>query len=474
MVDLAEVAHKYAEWTAQLPRARPFYAVKCNDDPLILAQLAALGAGFDCASKGEMAAVLALGVPPSDIIFAHPAKQPSHIRYARQHGVARMTFDNEDELDKIAEHYPGAQCVLRILADDSASVCRLGLKFGAPLPRVQAILSHARALGLNVTGVSYHVGSGNGDATSFAAAVRDARQAFDIAAQLGYKLSLLDLGGGYPGSALGECAATAATAAGATATAGPAASPYASHPTFPVIAGHMRAALEAHFPPSMGVSIIGEPGRFFVKSSSTLAVCVIGKRVTAEEGEQGAPTGAQRLNYYVNDGLYGSFNCNVYDHASPQPTMALRVSGAAASGAQQAAAGSVDQAILLTPQALAELAERQAAAVAAAAAEAEERQALGGKAAQALGGHGHYSAVLHSMRHSPVSLKMGGRREMHGEAAGAGAGAAAPLLHPTTLWGPTCDSFDKISDSVRMPELKVGDWIVYENMGAYTVAGACK
>ena len=25
-----------------------------------------------------------------------------------------------------------------------------------------------------------------------------------------------------------------------------------------------------------------------------------------------------------------------------------------------------------------------------------------------------------------------------------------------------------------MPELRVGDWIVYENMGAYTVAGSCK
>ena len=49
--------------------------MQCNDDPAIVRSLKGLGAGFDCASKGEMAMVLAQGVPPEDIIFAHPAKQ---------------------------------------------------------------------------------------------------------------------------------------------------------------------------------------------------------------------------------------------------------------------------------------------------------------------------------------------------------------------------------------------------------------
>lgn len=44
--------------------------------------------------------MLALGVPPSSIIFANPCKQPEHIRYARDHGVHLMTFDNADELAK--------------------------------------------------------------------------------------------------------------------------------------------------------------------------------------------------------------------------------------------------------------------------------------------------------------------------------------------------------------------------------------
>lgn len=31
-----------------------FTAVKCNDSPIVLKMLAALGTGFDCASKGEI------------------------------------------------------------------------------------------------------------------------------------------------------------------------------------------------------------------------------------------------------------------------------------------------------------------------------------------------------------------------------------------------------------------------------------
>lgn len=36
---------------------QPFYAVKCNNDPILLRVLADLGTGFDCASKGEVDAV---------------------------------------------------------------------------------------------------------------------------------------------------------------------------------------------------------------------------------------------------------------------------------------------------------------------------------------------------------------------------------------------------------------------------------
>lgn len=45
-------------------------------------------------------------------------------------------------------------------------------------------------------------------------------------------------------------------------------------------------------------------------------------------------------------------------------------------------------------------------------------------------------------------------------------------LYTSTVFGPTCDSIDVISRSVLLPKLKVGDWLYFENMGAYTSAAA--
>jgi ornithine decarboxylase len=64
-----------------------------------------------------------------------------------------MTFDNKDELLKIKDYCPDAQLVLRILTDDSKSLCKLGTKFGATLERVPELLSTAKALELDVIGI---------------------------------------------------------------------------------------------------------------------------------------------------------------------------------------------------------------------------------------------------------------------------------------------------------------------------------
>ena len=49
VVDLGMVVRLWAAWAAAMPRVAPFYAVKCNDDEALLATLAVMGAGFDCA-----------------------------------------------------------------------------------------------------------------------------------------------------------------------------------------------------------------------------------------------------------------------------------------------------------------------------------------------------------------------------------------------------------------------------------------
>lgn len=169
-----------------------------------------------------------------------------------------MTFDNGDELTKVIKYHPNAKMVLRILTDDSGSLCRLGLKFGAPLGEVRALLQKAKGLSINVTGISFHCGSGCTNPALYGDAVRRARWAFDVAAEEGFAFDFLDVGGGFEDE------------------------------NFEAIASILRGALDQYFPldgMGAGVRIIAEPGRYYVSKAFELATNIIARRA-AREGEQ--------------------------------------------------------------------------------------------------------------------------------------------------------------------------------------------
>lgn len=50
-----------------------------------------------------------MGVGPEKIVFAQTVKPVSHINIAKEINVRLMTFDNEEELYKIKNHFPGAE-----------------------------------------------------------------------------------------------------------------------------------------------------------------------------------------------------------------------------------------------------------------------------------------------------------------------------------------------------------------------------
>ena len=76
------------QWRAELPMVEPFYAVKCNPDPVILRLLARHGCSFDCATMGEIDLVLnglgdhlsfgPRGLATKGVVYANPAKVHSH------------------------------------------------------------------------------------------------------------------------------------------------------------------------------------------------------------------------------------------------------------------------------------------------------------------------------------------------------------------------------------------------------------
>lgn len=46
------------------------------------------------------------------------------------------------------------------------------------------------------------------------------------------------------------------------------------------------------------------------------------------------------------------------------------------------------------------------------------------------------------------------------------------MYYTSSLWGPTCDGLDCISEKTELPELNVGDWLIFRDMGAYTISAA--
>ncbi|XP_049547439.1 ornithine decarboxylase-like [Anopheles darlingi] len=348
VIDLDDVVRKHLNWLRTMPRITPFYAVKCNDDPAILATLARLGTGFDCASEPEIRSILELGVEPERILFAHPIKSLPALAFARSHGIRRMTFDNEFELEKVAKEYPDAELVLRIRHDAGRALIPLGKKFGCnPRGEGLRLMDRAQELGVKIIGVSFHVGCGSLDADCFYHAIESVRVVFDYAqSKLGTRLALVDIGGGFPGD---------------------------NDKPIQAYAEAVQRGLQEFFPNPEEVTVIAEPGRYYVGSAVTLLSTIQGKKVIYDD-QSGERKKIDQIIYFINDGVFGT----LFDWLSLRQINDL---------------------------------------------------------------------------HRIVPLI---RPERRNEA-----------TFRTTIWGPTCNSNDMACQDVDFPEHQIGDYIVFDNLGAY-------
>uniref|UniRef100_A0A480YI19 Antizyme inhibitor 2 isoform 4 n=1 Tax=Sus scrofa TaxID=9823 RepID=A0A480YI19_PIG len=299
LADLGAVVRKHFYFLKCLPRVRPFYAVKCNSSPGVLKVLAELGLGFSCANKAEMELVQHIGVPTSKIIYANPCKQIAQIKYAAKHGVQLLSFDNEMELAKVVKSHPSAKMVLCIATDDSHSLSHLSFKFGASLKSCRHLLENAKKNHMEVVGVSFHIGSGCPDPQAYAQSIADARLVFEMGAELGHRMHILDLGGGFPG------------VEGAKVR-------------FEEIASVINSALDLYFPEGCGIDILAKLGRYYVTSAFTLAVSIIAKKeVLLDQPGREEETGSapKTIVYHLGEGVYGIFNSVLFDNTCPTPVL---------------------------------------------------------------------------------------------------------------------------------------------------------
>ena len=179
---------------------RPFYAVKCNPDRLLLTQLSHLGAGFDCASGREMMEVLELGGKEafqSSVVYANPCKPLRDLQKAKILGSPTTVIDSFEEVDKLVSVDWKGGAFARLLVEDKNSIMPFSRKFGFMPEKVADLSIYAKNKGIALKGVSFHVGSGCEDSNQYKVAIELAMKALKVMKNDSHPATTIDIGGGF-------------------------------------------------------------------------------------------------------------------------------------------------------------------------------------------------------------------------------------------------------------------------------------
>ncbi|MDP2755108.1 MAG: type III PLP-dependent enzyme, partial [Nitrospirota bacterium] len=181
-----------------IKKSKVFYAVKANPDIEILKFLNGLKLGFEIASEGELEILLSLGVKPERIISSNPIKSLKFLKVSASNGVNYFSFDSEDEVDKLSKFIHGCNVYVRLSVPNEGSEWPLSKKFGVELDEALTLLRYAKEKGINPIGITFHVGSQCTNVYNWNIALDKAKALWDMAEKNGIKLTLLNIGGGYP------------------------------------------------------------------------------------------------------------------------------------------------------------------------------------------------------------------------------------------------------------------------------------
>ena len=250
VLDVDHVEQNYRRLSQAMPLARIYYAVKANPAPQILERLVGLGSQFDAASFEEIEGCLAVGAKPEAISYGNTVKKVTAIRAAYERGVRMFAFDSEEELEKLAEHAPGASVYCRILVGNDGAEWPLSRKFGCEVEMARDLMLRAQRMGLDPFGLSFHVGSQQVRTRAYEAAIGKCAMLFTDLKQAGINIRMVNLGGGYPVRYRAEV------------------------PEIEAFADAIMGAMTEHFGNDLPEIII-EPGRFIVATAGVVCAEVV-------------------------------------------------------------------------------------------------------------------------------------------------------------------------------------------------------
>jgi ornithine decarboxylase len=279
VIDCDIIREQYRRLSLALPETVFFYAVKALPHEDVIATLHQLGCSFDLASSGETALLEKCGISGRDAIYTHPVKQKEDIERAIAAGCRIFVADNAIEIEKLKQYRKKVRLLIRAGFRSRNAVVDLAKKYGCMPEDVPELAAIAARAGIKVAGISFHVGS---QSITPDAHVNAIRESGEIARHCRRRriadMELLDIGGGFPVSYAGQQVMEI------------------EEFCLPV-----RKALVS-LPDELRV--IAEPGRFLVAPAARAISSVTGK---AWRGN--------RMWYYLDDGIYGSYSGMIFDHA---------------------------------------------------------------------------------------------------------------------------------------------------------------
>jgi len=276
--------NQWSLWRKSLPYIQPYYAVKCNNNPILMGSLAQMGSGFDCASLREVKEVRSLAKSKIPIVFAHPCKINHEIAEVQDLSVDTTVVDSPEEVAKIKAKGWKGTVLVRLLVDDKGSKQPFGAKFGAPASWWTDICKELIKHDVVCSGFSFHVGSECQEPLNYYNAIKTGAAFTDLLhTYQKQKIQTIDIGGGFLGSEQNLVAC----------------------------ADQINRAQQEFFNPNFRpIQWIAEPGRYFASSFLSLYVPVIGKKKRLS---------GPGYRYTINESIYGSFSNIPFDHQKPVP-----------------------------------------------------------------------------------------------------------------------------------------------------------
>jgi len=291
VIDHEEIRKEYGRFKKKLPHVQAYYAVKANPEDTIIETLFKEGASFDVASFPEFMKVHRLiehlgekerfNFIYDKIIFSNTIKDNETLQKLKPYKPL-VTYDNPDEVEKIKKHCDTAGLVLRVKVPDTGSQVEFGSKFGVAPSEAMELINFAFKRGLNVEGLSFHVGSQCQNFDNYIDALGILHEVCGEGGKRGYNLRIIDIGGGFPAA-------------------------YYQQDSFDKLAGIINSETERLFGrekiAEKEIELLAEPGRFLVANSSVLVSEIIGRQ--RRDGKRF---------YHINDSVYHTFSGVVFDH----------------------------------------------------------------------------------------------------------------------------------------------------------------